>query len=137
MLHLAVPWPKTMSESVLGVDTNILVRFFADDDDLQSAQAKQFIADNQPVYVSMLVLSEAFNVLTKVRKFPMSAVHNGYRMLLRSPGIVVEDPQIVAQALEDGEGATCGFTDALIALQNRAFGCSTTATFDHRAARLE
>ena len=122
---------------MLGIDTNVLVRFLADDDDVQSAQAKQFVAGNRPIRVSMLVLAEAFNVLTKVRKFPTSRVHHGYRTLLRSPDFEVETPSVVAQAIENGEVAGCGFTDALIALQNQRAGCITTATFDHRAARLE
>lgn len=122
---------------MLGVDTNVLVRFFADDDDVQSAQAKQFVTANQPVYVSMLVLTETFNVLTKVRKFPAGTVHDSFRLLLRSPGFEIENPSMVSRAVEDGEVAGCGFTDALIALQNRNAGCSITATFDHRAARLE
>ena len=130
-------WLTTMSASVLGVDTNVLVRFLADDDDVQSAQAKQFIADNQPIAVSMLVLVETFNVLTKVRKFPVGAVHESYRQLLRSPALEVENPSVVGQAIDNGEEAGCGFADAVIALQYRQLGCSTTATFDHRAARLE
>ena len=122
---------------MLGVDTNVLVRFLAGDDDVQSAQAKQFVAGNRPIRVSQLVLAEAFNVLTKVRKFPMGEIHDGYRVLLRSPDFEVESPSMVSQAIEDGELAGCGFTDALIALQNRDAGCTVTATFDHRAARLE
>ena len=126
-----------MSISVLGIDTNVLVSFLADDDDVQSAQAKQFIAGNQPIGVSMLVLAETFNVLTKVRKFPIEAVHESYRQLLRSPTLEVEKPSIVAQAIDDGDKAGCGFVDALIALQYRNLGYTTMATFDHRAARLE
>jgi predicted nucleic-acid-binding protein len=124
---------------VLGVDTNVLVRFLADDDDTQSALTREFMADpgNQPIYLSMLVLSEAFTVLTKVRKFPMDAVHDGFRMLLRSPGFIVESPDLVDRAIEDGEAARCGFADALIALQHLACGCDVTVTFDHRATRLE
>lgn len=132
-------WPKKTSAFVLAVDTNVLVRFFADDDDLQSVQAKQFITQtaDRRIYLSMLVLAETFTVLTKVRKFPSTAVHEAYRMLLRSPTFTVENPQLVAGAIETGESTKCGFTDALIALQNQAAGCSTTATFDHRASRLD
>lgn len=131
--------PMTTSESVLGVDTNVVVRFFADDDDIQSGQAKQLLGntDNQPIYLSMLVLSEAFTVLTKVRRFSMQAVHEGYRGLLLSPDFQLEDPHLVGRAIDDGAATGCGFADALIALQNQAAGCSVTATFDHRAARLE
>ncbi len=114
MPHWAARWPTTTSVSVLGVDTDVLVRFFADDDDVQSAQAKRFFTGNQPIYVSMLVLAETFNVLTTVRKFPASAVPDSFRLLLRSPGFELENPSMVAAAVD-----------------------STTATFDHRAARLE
>jgi predicted nucleic-acid-binding protein len=124
---------------VLGVDTNVLVRFLAADDDMQSQQAKLLMGnlDNQPIRISLIVLAEAFNVLTKVRKFPMDAVHEGYRQLLRSPGIEVEDPRLVSRALGLGQLARCGFNDALIALQNQTAGCSTTATFDRKATRLD
>ncbi len=124
---------------MLGVDTNVLVRFLADDDDRQSEQAKLLMGklDNQPIHISLIVLAEAFNVLTKVRKFPMDAVHDGYRQLLRSPGIEVEDPRLVSRALGLGQVARCGFNDALIALQNQAAGCRTTVTFDQKASRLD
>jgi len=124
---------------VLAADTNVVVRFLADDDDLQSEQAKQLITgtEGRRIFLSMLVLAETFTVLTKVRKFSANAVHEGFRMLLRSPTFMVENPQMVASAIEAGERAKCGFTDALIALQNHAAGCETTATFDHRASRLD
>lgn len=124
---------------MLAIDTNVLVRFFADDDDLQSMQAKRLIAESagRQIYLSTLVLAETFTVLTKVRKFPSVAVCEGYRMLLRSPTFTVENPQMVIQAIDTGERAKCGFVDALIALQNQAAGCNTTATFDHRAAHLD
>lgn len=124
---------------MLGVDTNVLVRFLADDDDRQSEQAKLLMGnlDNQPIHISLVILAEAFNVLTKVRKFPMDAVHDGYRQLLRSPGIEVESPRLVSRALDLGQQARCGFNDALVALQNQAAGCRTTATFDLKASRLD
>ena len=124
---------------MLGVDTNVLVRFLAADDDMQSEQAKLLMSnvDNQPIRISLIVLAEAFNMLTKVRKFPMDAVHDGYRQLLRSPGIEIEDPRLVSRALGLGQVARCGFNDALSALANEKAGCQTTASFDQRASRLD
>lgn len=121
---------------MLGVDTNVLVRFLADDDDVQSAQAKQLLGGHAGIYLSMLVMAETFNVLTKVRKFPMRAVHESFREVLSSPAFTVENSPLVARAIEAGEAANCGFSDALIALQNEVAGCDVTATFDHRASRL-
>lgn len=123
---------------MLGADTNVLVRFLADDDAEQSAQARTLFTTpaNQPIYLSMLVLAEAFTVMTKVKKFPVAVVLDAYRLLLRSPQIQVERPDLVMTALDDAAETHAGFPDALIALQNAEAECLSTATFDLRAIRL-
>lgn len=128
-----------MSVSVLGVDTNVLVRFLADDDERQTPIAVQFISDeaNQPIFLSMLVLSEAFTVLTRVKKFQASRVISAFRGLAASDGFEIENMQLLHEALGDAERAGCGLADALIARQNQLAGCRTSATFDIRAMRLE
>lgn len=124
---------------MLGVDTNVLIRFLTIDDAGQSAVAAAVFAEkeNQPVYLSMLVLAEAFTVMTRVQKFPPSAVLDSYRLLLSAPAIEIERPDLVLAAIEDAARTKAGFTDALIALQNIDGGCGVTATFDVRAMRLD
>ena len=124
---------------MLGVDTNVLVRFLILDDELQFAKVQSLFRreNNKPIYLSALVLAETFTVLTKVKKFPVAAVLESYRLLLRSPDVVVEGPAMVTAAIEDAARSGAGFPDALIALQNAEAGCVTTATFDKRAIRLE
>lgn len=128
-----------MRRSVLGVDTNVLVRFLTLDDEVQSAQAQSLFAKsgNQPIYLSMLVLAEAFNVMTKVKKFPQPAVLDSYRLLTRSPDVTIERLDMVSAAIEDAARTNAGFSDALIALQNLEAGCDVSATFDIRAMRLD
>jgi len=123
---------------VLGVDTNVLVRFLTDDDDLQTPQAHSLVtkAANHPICVSMLVLAETYNVLTKVKKQPVQAVLESFRLLLHSPAMRVERPDMVSAAIEDAAETKAGFSDALIAMQNKEARCMTTATFDIRATRL-
>lgn len=123
---------------MLGVDTNVLVRFLADDDDIQSPIATRLLTSsaNHPVHVGLLVLAETYTVLTKVKKFPAGKVNEAMRMLLSSSEFVVERADVAQQALEDSERAGCGLVDALIAILNVASGCETTATFDVRAQRL-
>ena len=135
MLRLGL---KTMSASVLGVDTNVLIRFLTLDDEIQLEQARQLMTkpDNHPIYISMLVLAEAFNVMTKVKKFPAAAVLDSYRALLQSPALTVERFDMIAKAIDDASRTNAGFSDALIALQNAEAGCRTTATFDSKATRL-
>lgn len=124
---------------MLGIDTNVLIRFLTTDDAVQSAQAQRLLIkrENQPIYVSMLVLAEAFNVMTKVKKQPAGAVLDSYRLLLRSPELTIERADMVSSAIEDADRTKAGFPDALIALQNAEANCVTTATFDVRAMRLD
>lgn len=124
---------------MLGVDTNVLVRFLSFDDEAQSALASSLFKreENQPIYLSGLVLAETFTVLTKVKKFSTDSVLNSYRLLLRSPDVLIENPAMVSQAIDDAARTGAGFPDALIALQNAEAGCSATATFDKKANRLE
>jgi predicted nucleic-acid-binding protein len=126
------------SAFVLGVDTNVLVRFLADDDDVQTPLAAKIItnASNQPIFIGIVVLTETYTVLTRVKKFPPAQVIAAMRMMLSSTQFQVEAADIVRHALDDAEEVGCGLTDAVIALQNAARGCETTATFDKRAQRL-
>jgi predicted nucleic-acid-binding protein len=123
---------------VLGVDTNVLVRFLADDDATQSPQAVRALqaAGNQPIYVGRIVAAETFWVLTKVKKFPRQSVIDSFRGLLASVDFKVESEKLMSRALDDCERVGCDFADALIALENRQAGCEATATFDVDAQKL-
>lgn len=139
MMPLPLSSPKTTSASVLGVDTNVLVRFLADDDPVQTPLAIQLVSDevNHPFYVGLVVMTETYTVLTRVKKFPSSEVIAAMRMLLSSNAFAVEDADIVREALDDCERVGCGLADAIIARSHVARGCISTATFDRRAQRLD
>lgn len=124
---------------MLGVDTNVLIRFLTTDDEVQWPQARKLLTKpaNHPIYISMLVLAEAFNVMTKVKRQPTEVVLQSYRLLLRSPALRIERADMVARAIEDAAHTKAGFSDALIALQNAEAQCLATATFDVRAMRLD
>lgn len=124
---------------MLGIDTNVLIRFLTLDDEVQTPIAQKVLADprHHPIYLSMLVLAEAYNIMTKVKKHPPAAVLEGYQLLLRSPALKIERPDMVAKAIENAGQTKAGFSDALIALQNAEARCAATATFDYRATRLD
>jgi len=124
---------------VLGVDTNVIVRFLAIDDDRQTPMAGRFMAraENQPVRIALIVIVEAFWVLTKTKKFPRARVFAAFRDLLQSSQFVIEEAELVALALEQAEATGSDLADALIALLNHHAGCEATATFDADAQRLE
>ena len=139
MKPLAGRWPKTTSGSVLGVDTNVLVRFLAEDDDIQTPQAVLALktAANQPIYIGRVVAAETFWVLTKVKKCPRQSVIESFRGLLASVDFRVEAEELMNRALDDCERVGCDFADALIALENEKAGCRATLTFDGDALALE
>lgn len=124
---------------MLGVDTNVLVRFLAEDDALQTPQAIRALssANNQPIYVCRVVAAETFWVLTKVKKFPRQSVIDALRGVFGSVDFKVEAEDIMMQALDDCERVGCDFADALIALENRRAGCEATLTFDVGALALD
>ena len=124
---------------MLGVDTNILVRFLADDDPIQTPLAIRLVGQeaNHPYYVGLVVMAETYSVLTRVKKFPAERVISALRMVLSSDVFLVEDADIVREGLDDCEQVGCGLADAIIARSHVANGCRATVTFDIRAQRLD
>lgn len=131
-------WPKKTSVFVLGVDTNVLVRFLTRDDPLQSEIARRIItaAEHHPIHISLVALVELVWVLTKLKRWPKSDVFRACRGLLRSEDFLIESAALVEQCLYEAENARCDLADALIAATNLRAGCSTTVTFDHDAQAL-
>ncbi len=123
---------------MLGVDTNVIVRFLAIDDDKQTPLAGRFMAraENQPVRIALIVVVETFWVLTRTKKFPRPRVFAAFRDLLQSSQFIVEDAGLLALAIEQAEVVGCDLADALISLLNDRAGCDATATFDEVAQDL-
>ena len=124
---------------MLGVDTNVLVRFLTRDDVVQSGQALRLItgAGNQPIYICLIVLVETVWVLTKVKRLPPEVVFEACRALLANDSFSFEQHELVSRAIDDAARVGCDLADALIALVNSRDGCVSTATFDIRARDLE
>lgn len=125
---------------MLGIDTNVLVRFLVRDDETQFIRAQRLIrretSASRPVLVSLLVLVETEWVLRSryaVSKEEAIATFSG---LLDSSDVQFEDEPTVEEALFTWRNSSAGFADCLIAARNRRLGCSATATFDSKASRL-
>jgi predicted nucleic-acid-binding protein len=125
---------------MIGLDTNILVRLFVEDDPKQTRLAERFIGERcspgTPGFIDRIALCETVWVLTSVYDYGRTAVANVVRELAASADIRLEDGEYVETALSIFERSSIDFSDALMAQVNRAKGCTTTATFDRKAARL-
>ena len=117
------------------VDTNVLVRLLARDDPRQAAAAESFVGGG--AWVSHLVLAETTWVLATV--FARSAVQIAAAIahLLQHEALVVQDPDVVAQALVQMKTKPAlGFSDCLILEVARKAGHLPLGTFDRALGRL-
>jgi predicted nucleic-acid-binding protein len=121
---------------MIGVDTNILLRFLVDDDPEQSRLAREFLAactPERPAYICSVTLAETVWVLNRSLGYPGDIVLEMISRLLASQEAIVEHGDSLGQILQElGSGDTADF---LIAFSNRQAGCTSTITFDQKAAK--
>jgi predicted nucleic-acid-binding protein len=125
---------------MIGVDTNVLIRHLTQDDPVQSPKATQFIEQmltaDSPGFVSIIVMAETVWVLE--RSYGQSNVQlaNIIERVLQIANLRTESEQVVFEAMVAIKQNRASFADALIGALHARAGCTTTVTFDRRAARL-
>jgi predicted nucleic-acid-binding protein len=116
---------------LLAVDTNILVRLFADDDPDQAARAAVLLRDN-PIWIPKTVLLETEWVLRRVYGFDRERVAEALARLASSENVQLEDERAVMIAL-NLMAHQVDFADALhLASSSQATGF---VTFDEQLAK--
>ncbi|MFZ0304613.1 MAG: type II toxin-antitoxin system VapC family toxin [Terracidiphilus sp.] len=123
---------------MIGIDTNILLRFFMKDDPVQTPLAVRTIyslSPEQPGWISLLVLAELAWIFRRIFKLDRGAIADAVQKLLNSQDMVLEQAEIVRQALHLYASTQADFADCVIAVSARSAGCSTVATLDKVAAR--
>jgi predicted nucleic-acid-binding protein len=125
---------------MLGIDTNVLVRFLVRDEDIQFDKARRLIrreaAAGRRVFVGQLVLLETEWVLRSRYAVPKDQIIAAISGLLDSTDVQFEDEPAVEQAIFVWKDSAADFADCLIGARNRRLGCRATATFDVKASRL-
>jgi predicted nucleic acid-binding protein len=111
---------------MLGIDTNVIVRYLTGDHPKQSARARAVI-DGEEVFVCTTVFLETEWVLRSVYGFKSAQVCDALRAFAGLPHVSLEDPALVAAALDQMK-AGMDFADALHL--GRAEACDSFATFD-------
>ncbi len=122
---------------MIGLDTNVLVRYIAQDDPKQSAQANRVInalsADN-PGVVTTVSLVELVWVMQSCYDVSKPRVVDMLTMLLRTRELVIENAETAIQAVHQFTASTADFADCLIARSAQKAGCKHMLTFDRNAA---
>ncbi len=125
---------------MLGIDTNVLVRFLVRDDETQFEKARKLIrrevAAGGRVFVSQLVLLETEWVLRSRYALPKIEIIAAISGLLDATDVQFEDEPAIEEALFVWKDSAADFGDCLIGARNRRLGCRATATFDAKASTL-
>ena len=126
---------------MIGLDTNVLVRYLAQDDARQSAAATRLIEQElspaQPGFVSLVVLVELCWVLKRLYGAKEPELADTVAALLEAGPFRVEHRTVVQAALArmtNGQRGKAGFSDALVEALAQHHGCTQTLTFDKGAA---
>jgi predicted nucleic-acid-binding protein len=126
---------------MIGLDTNILVRFLTQDDPVQSSRARQIIerqlTEENRGFVSLATMFETAWVLEKIYKLSDREVAETIKGILQIETLFIQNEQEVYTAmviLQTGRGS---FADALINALGLWAGCDSTLTFDRKASRLQ
>lgn len=125
---------------MIGLDTNVLVRFLVRDDEAQFDRAQKLIRrealGGQPVHISLLVLLETEWVLRSRYKLGKAEILDTFSDLLSASDLSFEDEPSIEEALFVWKDASAQFADCLIGARHQTLGCTATATFDSDAVRL-
>jgi predicted nucleic-acid-binding protein len=116
---------------VRAIDTNVIVRFLTADDPQQACAARQ-IFESGDLFIGTTVLLECVWVLRAGHGFAPVAIADALRRIGGLPGVTLEEPDAIAQAL-DWMTAGLDFADALHLA--RVANCTAFITFDRKLAK--
>ena len=125
---------------MLGIDTNVLVRFLVRDDQTQFEKVRKLlkreVSNGRRVFINQLVLLETEWVLRSRYGLAKTQMLDTISGLLDAPDVQLEDEPSIEEALFVWRDANADFADCLIGARNRRLGCRATATFDTKASKL-
>ena len=125
---------------MIGLDTNILVRYLVDDDPVQSPKAAEILERRltqlNPGFVSIVAMVETVWVLDRAYGFKDVEIARAVERLLQADNLIVDHEQDVFSAMTALKKGRGSFSDALLARLGSSAGCTHTLTFDQRALGL-
>jgi predicted nucleic-acid-binding protein len=123
---------------MIGIDTNILLRFILADDPAQFELTKAFFGNRSaedPAFVSLFVLAETSWVLKRRYGYQNDVIASTLRQLLDAEEFLFEDEFFVDGLLEGDKRIGADISDYVVAHIASRSGCRSTMTFDVKAAK--
>jgi predicted nucleic-acid-binding protein len=123
---------------LIGLDTNVLIRYIVRDDHRQAEAATRLIeskcTDEDPGIISPIVLCELVWVLCRGYGYQRPVVAKVVRRLLSVKELRVTGAESAWRAIRLYDQGQADFADYMIGLSNQGEKTETTYTFDRTAA---
>ncbi|MCF6191243.1 MAG: type II toxin-antitoxin system VapC family toxin [Cocleimonas sp.] len=124
---------------MIGLDTNVLVRYITQDDQQQSKKANKFIetqlTKDEPGIISKIVLCELAWVLSKSYAYPKQKIAEVIQQILVTQEFLIEDSENAFKALQSYQNKSAGFADCFLAQTHQRMGAEYTVSFDKKALK--
>ncbi len=123
---------------MIGLDTNVLVRYIMQDDAKQTAKATTLIESLSaaaPGFITLVSVIELVWVLSACYDLSRAQVAQALEIILRSKQLIVDQAEHVVRALRAFRAGNADFADCLIERMAASAGCAQTMTFDSAAAK--
>ena len=121
---------------MIGLDTNVLLRLFIEDDPAHCKYARDFVdlaTADEPCFINSVVLAEFAWALAKKMNRKRSEVGRLIEEVLSADDLDVPQRRAAERALGAYHAGNGDFPDYFLAEINLELGCATTATFDKAA----
>jgi len=122
---------------VIGLDTNVLLRYLVRDDAAQAARAERELERDERFLIDGIVLCELVGVLETGYGCSRADIVVALERILATAQFEIESQDLVAAALDDYRRSAADFSDCLIGRRHRAAGTVETVTFDRSLKGLE
>ncbi|WP_342270297.1 PIN domain-containing protein [Rickettsia endosymbiont of Orchestes rusci] len=129
---------------MIGIDTNVLVRYLTQDDEKQATIVNivnkvisQYENQAQSIFINNIVICELIWVLERGYKYSKKEITDAVRAILSTTEFVFEQPETLWLSLNDYEKYNADFSDILLGKINKVYGCISTITFDNKAVTLK
>jgi predicted nucleic-acid-binding protein len=126
---------------MIGLDTNVLLRYLIKDDEAQGERSARVIrraaVRGEPVFIGPIVLCEMVRVLESRYGYAKPEIVSALTAILDADGFDIADRNVVRSAVNDYRTHKTDFADCLIGRTNEAAGCRETVTFERRLEAIE
>lgn len=121
---------------MIGLDTNVIVRYLTQDDKKQSTKANKLIDEQLSSttlgFITLISLVEVTWVLESCYEQPKEALVETIHALLTTKQFLIENAEVACLALKRYINGNADFSDSLIAALSEHYGCYQTFTFDKK-----